>query len=103
VEAGAAALDPGPATRPLAPGAVSPNKRVALSLLLTALSVAACSVAGDASGAETDPVVAVIDVTVIPIDSRRVVRITGVIVRGKWYARSQIDSMRVARAIKPAS
>jgi hypothetical protein len=36
------------------------------------------------------------------IDISHVARITGVVVRGRWYPRSQIDSMRVARATRPA-
>jgi hypothetical protein len=43
----------------------------AVCLVGIILSAAACGVAGDAGGSETDSVAAVIDVTVIPMDSER--------------------------------
>lgn len=53
----------------------------ALCLVFTAVCAAACGSAGGASGSETDGVVAVVDVTVIPMDSERLLLRQTVVIR----------------------
>ena len=58
----------------------------ALCLLLIVLSAVACSIADSASSSETVPVVAVTDVTVIPMDSERLLHRQTVILRDALIA-----------------
>jgi imidazolonepropionase-like amidohydrolase len=54
----------------------------ALCLVITVLCAAACGNAREARGAETDGVVAVVDVAVIPMDSERLLLHQTVVIRG---------------------